>query len=126
MKKLNQKRKSNKLILILLFLSISIASFYIYSDYKNKYLIDNGKTTKAILKNIIHNNYRANDIDISNVESFLIEYEFTIDKTRINSISEIKGEEYKMYFMNPLKPNDTIRILYNPNNPNENKIIKRK
>lgn len=126
MKKLNQKRKSNKLILILLFLSIFIASFYIYSDYKNKKLIDNGKITKAIVKNIIHNNYRKNDIDISNVENFLIEYEFTIDKKRINSIGEIKGKEYKMYFMNPLKPNDTIRILYNPNNPNENKIIKLK
>lgn len=124
MKKLNQKRNWNKLILILLLLSISIASFYIYSNYKNKYLIDNGKTTKAIVINIIHNNYRANDIDISNVENFLIEYEFTIDKKRINSIGEVKGKEYKMYFKNPLKLNDTIRILYNPNNPNENKIIK--
>ena len=126
MKKLNPKRNWNKLILILLILSISITSFYIYSNYKNNYLIDNGKITKAIVKNIIHNNYRATDMDFANVENFLIEYEFTIDKEKINSVDEVKGKEYKIYFINRLKPNDTIRILYNPNNPSENKIIKLK
>jgi len=126
MKKLNPKRNWNKLIVAFLILFISITSFYIYSSYKEKYLIDNGTITKAIVKNIIHNNYRMNDVDIANVDNYIIEYEFTIDKERIKAIGEVNGKEYKMYFKNPLKLNDTIRVLYNPNNPNENKIIKMK
>ena len=124
MKKLNPKKNWNKLIVAVLILFISITSFYIYSSYKEKYLIDNGTITKAIVKNIIHNNYRMNDVDIANVDNYIIEYEFTIDKEKINSLGEINGKEYKMYFKNRLKQNDTIKILYNPNNPNENKIIK--
>ena len=67
-----------------------------------------------------------NDVDDTFVNNFQIEYEFEFNKGIVNSFYEIHNKDYHKYFENRVKLNDTIMIIYNPENPKENEIIKKK
>ncbi len=120
-----ERDKSKKsFIRIIILVSFLILSLLIYSNYKSNYLKNNGVITNGIVKRVYHNTYRMNDMDGTRVDNYKIEYEFISSDGMIKNIYEIRADIYEDYFENLVKENDTIRILYNLENPRENEIIK--
>ena len=119
------KNKKN-FIRIIILSSILILTLLIYSNYNSNYLKNNGVITSGIVKSIRHNAYRMNDMDGTHVNNYRIEYEFISPNGVIRSLYEIRTDIYESYFDKTIKENDTIRIRYNPKNPKENEIIRKK
>lgn len=117
------KNKKN-FIRIIILSSFLILSLLIYSNYKSNHLKNNGVITSGIVKSIRHNAYRMNDMDGTHVNNYKIEYEFISSDGVIRSVYEVRTEIYEHYFDRFIKENDTIKILYNPENPKENEIIR--
>ena len=121
-----ESKKSRKMILyLLLALPIIFTSLFIFKKNNNSVLENRGIETKAIVESIVLNNYRANDMDGKWVNTYLIKYRFGGKmNNQINGYYEVQGSDYKKYFEKELKVNDTISIIYLPDQPQKNKIKK--
>ncbi|WP_111709829.1 hypothetical protein [Lutibacter citreus] len=94
------KMRLRNLFMLILTLTILITSLIIFKNYKTENLYNKGIIKSAIITNIIHNNYKMNDVDGTFVNNFLIEYEFEFDKGIVNSFYEIHNKDYNKYFEN--------------------------
>jgi len=125
-KKKEESNKSRKLTFyLLLALSLLFTILFIFKKYNNSVLENNGIETKAIVESIVKNNYRASDMDGKWVHTYLIKYRFgTKMNNEISGYYEIQRSDYEKYFEKELKVNDTISIIYLPDQPKKNKIKK--
>lgn len=126
-KESRESKRSVKLVgaLVLTIIVVSL-TLYFYQFSKEKSLEKNKVFTTAIVKRTLKNDYRMNDMDGTYVYTFVIHYEFITDSgEKINSIFEVQGDQYHLYFDKYIQPNDTIVILYNSKKPKFSKIAKK-
>ncbi len=105
---------------------ILVVSLLFISNYLNKNndsnLNKNGIETIANISKIEVNNYRANEMDGSKIENYVFTFNFMANGETIKSIRTIEKKEFSKYFKKELSVNDKISILYDPENPKNNKV----
>ena len=120
----NQRRTKKRLTYCLITIIIFIFgtfSFNLFQEYKmEKY----GIKTKAKIDLVISNDYRVNDMDPQWITNYTVWYTFKTKKDTIKGSQQVLSQEYDLYFDHEIKNSDSIHIIYNPENPNENKICK--
>tara|TARA_R110002073_G_scaffold145532_3_gene297670 strand:+ start:1817 stop:2200 length:384 start_codon:yes stop_codon:yes gene_type:complete len=108
------------------FAFILLIGLLIGSNFLNKNnekeLIADGIETTAIITKIDVNNYKANEMEGTYVENYMLTFNFSVDGKNIKSIRTVGKKEYDKYFKRALYVNDTISILYDSSNPKNNQI----
>jgi hypothetical protein len=104
-----------------LIVSLLLISSYI-KESNTSNLNENGIETIAKITEIEVNDYRANEMDGSSVENYIFTFSFMVNGENIKSIRTIKKKEFSKFFTKKLFVNDTIIVLYDADNPKNNKI----
>ena len=105
----------------LLVVSLLFISNYLKEDNISN-LNKNGIETVAKITKIEVNDYRANEMDGTSIENYVFTLSFMANGENIKSIRTIDKKDYSKYFDRKLYVNDTISILYDASNPNNNKV----
>lgn len=118
-----KKVKTSHIIItaFLLIISLLIISSYINKN-NNDNLNENGIETLAIVSKIDVNNYKANEMDGTTVENYIFTYNFSVNGENIKSVRTVEKKEFSKFFNTKIMVNDKISILYDPENPKNNKI----
>jgi len=122
-KKENIKTGKN-VFYVLLVLILTFLFLWRLERNKSQNLAKNGILTFAIVKNIVHNNYRMNDMGGEFVDNYNINYQFKANDKIVFASYEVQIQYYNEYFKKRIHINDTISIRYNPKKLNENEIAK--
>jgi len=86
--------------------------------YTNEtHLNENGIETFAKITKIDVNNYRANEMDGTFVENYVLTFQFLVNEETIESIRTIKKKDYDAFFKRTLFVNDSVKILYDAIEP---------
>jgi len=118
-----KKLKTSHLLIATFLLVISLLFIGTYLKEANaNNLKENGIETTAVVSNIDVNNYRANEMDGSKIENYIFTFKFTANGENIKSIRTIEKKEFSKFFNKELSVNDKISIVYDPENPKNNKI----
>lgn len=118
-----KKIKPGYLILgtFVLLVGLLFASNYL-KDNNEAALVENGIETIATISKIDVNNYKANEMEGTFVENYVLTFDFSVDGKNIKSIRTIEKKDYDKFFDRALYVNDTIPVLYDAENPKNNKI----
>lgn len=118
-----KKIKPGYLILgiFVLLIGLLFASSFLKENNK-AVLIENGIETIARISKIDVNNYKANEMEGTYVENYILTFNFSVDGKEIKSIRTIEKRDYAKFFDRGLNVNDSIPVLYDPENPKNNKI----
>ncbi len=122
----SEQKKVRVLVIVIIgaLICILTVSIYLYFQKSND-LKTNGERTYAIVTGIKRNGYRANDMDGTTVNNYLISFEFHVGQKKIIGFQSIEKKEYLDYFNEEIKVADTIYIQYSIVNPHNNKILKK-
>lgn len=117
--------KSNKNVFYVLLVLI-VAFLFLWGLERNKTqnLAKNGILTYAIVKSIVHNHYRMNDMGSEFVDNYIIKYQFKVKNKIVFATYEVQKQNDIEYFKKGIQINDTISIRYNPKKLFENEIVK--
>tara|TARA_B110000091_G_C13702250_1_gene426825 strand:- start:530 stop:910 length:381 start_codon:yes stop_codon:yes gene_type:complete len=118
-----KKIKTSHLLIttFVLVIGLLLVSSYL-KESNTSNLNKNGIETFAKITKIEVNDYRANEMDWSTVENSIITFSFIINGKTIKSVRTIKKSEFKQFFNKKITVNDTISILYEAENPKNNKV----
>lgn len=117
-----RKRSNISKIASLLFL-LSLISFLILRT-SDRQLQENSERTYAIIKNIKVNYILMNQMDGGTISNYFLSYRFETNQGFEYGNQEITFREYSEYFERDIKIGDTIEIIYNTKNINQNSIVK--
>ncbi|WP_149304962.1 hypothetical protein [Pareuzebyella sediminis] len=119
----NQIKKIGLWILLTLLISLIVFGYFTLS--KTDRLEKNGEVAKGIVIGLKRNSYKVNDFDGTRVNNYLISFEFFVGGEAIRGVEILEKRDYKQYFHHEIKVNDSLRILYDPRNPKNNRILKK-
>ena len=118
-----KKIKTSHLLITAFLLIVSLLFISNYLNNKNNdNLNENGVETLAIVSEIDVNNYKANEMDGTTVENYILTFNFSANGENIKSVRTIEKKEFAKFFNKKIVVNDKISILYDPENPKNNKI----
>lgn len=123
LKKENIKTGKN-VFYVLLVLILTFLFLWCLERNKSQNLAKNGILTYGIVKNIVHNHYRMNDMGGEFVDNYNIKYQFKANDKIVFATYEVQKQYYNQYFKKSIHINDTISIRYNPKKTYENEIAK--
>ncbi len=96
------------------------------TNYLNKSneaeLLKNGIETSATITKLDVNSYKANEMEGTFVENYVFTLEFSVDGKKFKSVRTIEKKDYANFFDRSLKVHDVIPILYDAENPKNNRI----
>ena len=118
-----KKLKAGHYILIafIFLIGLLIGSNYINKSNEER-LTKNGIETIATITDIDVNNYKANELEGKFVENYVLTFQFDIDGKKVKSIRTLEKKDYARFFDRTLNVNDQISILYDPQDPKNNKL----
>ena len=118
-----KKLKAGHYILIafIFLIGLLIGSNYINKSNEER-LTKNGIETIATITDIDVNNYKANELEGKFVENYVLTFQFDIDGKKVKSIRTLEKKDYARFFDRTLNVNDQISILYDPEDPKNNKL----
>ena len=119
--KINRK----KLIAIIFGALVIIFVIGIWNYQTEKYLRNEGVQAKAKISSIKSEYRRLNDIELTRVRTYSIEYKFLYSSDTVYGLDIIQKEDLNEYFDKMPRFNDSIEILYDAKK-NENSRIKKK
>ena len=119
-----KKARTLGIVIIGILTCILTVLAYLYFQKLNELEI-NGERTYATVIGIKRNGYRANDMDGTTVNNYLISFEFFDGEKKNIGFQSIEKKDYSDYFNNEIKVTDTIPILYSTVNPDNNRILKK-
>jgi len=120
-----RKIKTGYLIVgvFVLLLGLLFMSNYLKSSNET-HLNENGIETFAKITKIDVNNYRANEMDGTFVENYVLTFQFLVNEETVESIRTIEKKDYDAFFKRTLYVNDSVKILYDASEPKNNLIKK--
>lgn len=118
-----KKLKAGHYILIafIFLICLLIGSNYINKSNEES-LNKNGIEAIATITNIDVNNYKANELEGKYIENYVLTFQFDIDGKKVKSIRTLEKKDYARFFDRTLNVNDQISILYDPEDPKNNKL----
>lgn len=122
--RIENQTQNNFAVIVGLLVVLLFGAFW-YTQSLNKKLENNGIETSAVVINIIRNYYRMNDMDGKWVKNRFIQYEFEDSNATVKGTYEIRDPLYSEYFDQKIGTGDSIRIIYDPENPSNSKILKK-
>ncbi|MBQ4818746.1 DUF3592 domain-containing protein [Aquimarina sp. MMG016] len=112
-------RKFIGLIAVLL-ACIGVLTYNTYTKKEN--LVKNGASTSAIIEKISTNRI---DNELSpTVENIHVKYKYIVDAKEFIKTQEVSRHEHDLYFAKTGKVGDSIKIIYDAENPKNSKIEK--
>jgi len=123
--RIKSKNINSRVFYIVLFsLLFLLTIMYLMNRDKDIRLKKNGVITKAVIKKVVHNSYIMNELDVTGPNNYHFTYIFKVKKDSLEGLYEILYENYSDYFRRTMKKNDTVTIIYDRENPFNNKIVK--
>ena len=120
------QKQSRKIFLFgLIFIILVLSTFFIIHTNKTKLLGKRGVKTKAVIRDYVHNAYVTNELGGTSVNDYLIKYEFKVKNETITGFYNILKADYPKFFDSKIQVNDTIIVIYDPDNPKNNKILEK-
>ena len=119
-----KKARISGIVIIGVLICILTVLAYLYFQKSNELEI-NGERTYATVTGIKRNGYRANDMDGTTVNNYMISFEFFDGEKKNIGFQAIEKKNYSDYFNNEIKVTDTILILYSTVNSDNNRILKK-
>jgi cell division protein FtsL len=123
--KQEQSKVRKRLLIVILFIFLFFVVMYLFSKYKEQNLTENGTLTEAQVAAISHRKYITNELAPVTVNVYFIRYSFFVENEKYEGISEISNSELEDYFDTEIKAGSVIKIMYDPNNPDESEIVKK-
>lgn len=119
-----KKSKINykKLVAIIFGALVLLFVIGIWNYRTDKHLRNNGVQTSAIISSIKSEHKRLNDVELTRIHTFIIEYKFLHNSDTIRGLEIIQKEELNKYFDKMPKLNDSIEILYDTKKNNHSRI----
>jgi hypothetical protein len=109
-----KKSKINRKKLIATIFGTLVILFVIgiWNYRTEKHLRNNGVQTTATISSIKSEYRRINDLELTRIHTYSIEYKFLYNSDTVSGLDIIRKEELNEYFDNMPKVNDSIEILY--------------
>ncbi len=105
---------------------VVLLGLLVTSNYLNKSndsnLTENGVEAMAQITKIAVNDYRANEMDGTYIKNYVLTFNFLADGESVKSIRTVDKKVYAKFFDRALYVNDSIKIIYDPSNPKNNKL----
>lgn len=113
---------SKKILGLITILLICIGVLALNTYNKEKNLVANGISTKAVIEKITTNRF---DNELSpTVENIHIEYKYIVDGKEFIKTYEIPKHEHDLYFTKTGKVGDSVKITYDSEKPINSRIEK--
>jgi hypothetical protein len=118
MQKVNKDRFKQVMKFVVFFL-LCVSILWIFNVKKVNELNERGISLNGIIKELVFNQYRANDKANYVISNYTIVYEYVVQKDTIIGIKTVKSS---FVYKKGLKVNDSISIIYNPKDINHSRI----
>lgn len=125
--KAEQQRVIKRIAIIWVLLVISFSYLFYTSKTKKWRLHVNGVETDAVIVGVINNSDFSHDqaLGVTSVSVYYFSYSFYVNQELFNGFTKISYSDYDNYFKAKAKIGDSIKVIYNKKNPNENTIVER-
>ena len=93
----------------------------IINDNQERYLQENGIEVLATITDIDVNNYKANELEGTYVENYILTFQFSdSDGKVVTNVRTVEKKDFKLYFDKTLNVNDQIKIVYDESDSSKN------
>ncbi|NQZ38258.1 MAG: hypothetical protein HRT58_21540 [Crocinitomicaceae bacterium] len=106
---------------------IGICLYFVNQWYFKRTLANNGVTTFAIVENIRHQRYVADESGGGGqVNHYYVSYKFKVKKEWVHCMTEVKSYLFNSYLGENPKKGDTIQVIFLLESPKTNELLELK
>ncbi|WP_130287663.1 hypothetical protein [Aquimarina brevivitae] len=114
-----------KLMVVIAIALIAISILLVWNTKNNTQLSRNGVETTAVISNLKRDYRRVNEMADIWIDTYIIEYQFTVDTDTILGVSLLRAEELDVYFKDLPELRDKVNIRYDSTNVYHSQLVRR-